>query len=345
MIGKCEKSCYYKAKSPRKIFYLQLHITDKCNLKCAHCYEGGDRHIAQNILNSDDILSIIKKFKIFVDSLGFQGKIYFTGGEPLLDPKLCEYISSANNLGLITMILSNGTLINNDKARELATAGLNIAQVSIDGLEDSHDFIRRHNSFKKATMGIEECSKAGLFTTIMTTLGRWNINEIKGIVRHCIAHGADQFSFGRLVPAGAGIALNDNVLTKEELKKGFKKIARIKKKYEKYIRFALHDPLWTTFCRESGSHGCSAGIGGICVVENGDVMPCRRLNTVIGNIKTDGFVNLWNSPFMKDLRNRDNYEGKCRNCKHIWTCGGCRAIAKVLTNSELGEDPQCFFHS
>ncbi|MBN1800762.1 MAG: radical SAM protein [Candidatus Lokiarchaeota archaeon] len=345
MIGYSEKNCSQKTIKSRNLFYLQLHINNKCNLRCAHCYERGLEHKVINLLKPNEIFEIIEKFQSFVKGFGWKGKIYFTGGEPLLDPNLYDYISSARNLGLVTMILSNGTLITEYKVRKLVGAGLNIAQISIDGLESSHDLIRGPGSFKKATKGIEECSKAGLFTTIMTTLGRWNSKDIEGIVRHAILHGANEFSFGRLVPEGNGILLKDQILSKDELKQVFKKIKKINKKYGKFIRFALHDPLWTTYCGENVTHGCSAGISGICVVENGDVMPCRRLNSVIGNIKTDTFETLWNSPCMIAFRNRDDYEGKCGNCKHITTCGGCRAIAKALTNSEFGEDLQCFLRS
>ena len=137
--------------------------------------------------------------------------------------------------------------------------------------------------------------------------------------------------------------MNDQVLSPDELKRFFKKLKKLIKKYNNKIYFSIHDPLWTTFLGTEETHGCSAGIGGFCIIENGDIMPCRRLNLTIGNIRENSISDLWNNGCMTRFRHRESYEGKCKNCKHIIHCGGCRAIAKAVQNSEFGPDPQCFF--
>ena len=269
-------------------------------------------------------------------------QIYFSGGEPVLDQHLCNYIAKAAEYRMCTMILSNGTLIDYEKALELRRNGLNIVQISLEGLEQTHDFIRGKGTFQKATAGLDNCHRAGLKTTAMVTLSKLNIDEIEGIIKHCINNQVTRLAFGRLVPTGNGADLKDQMLTKKETLALFKKIKKLRKKYCRYIYFSFNDPLWLNYFKVKENYGCSAGIRGICITEYGDFMPCRRLNLAIGNIRETSLLEIWNSDIIRHYRERDIYEGKCGNCKKLKNCGGCRAIAKATNGFEFSEDPQCF---
>ncbi|MFW9989018.1 MAG: SPASM domain-containing protein, partial [Candidatus Odinarchaeota archaeon] len=216
-------------------------------------------------------------------------------------------------------------------------------QISLDGTEKTHDLIRGKGTFKKALEGLDNCYKYKICTTVMFTLSKLNTNEIEEVIQQCIEHNVKRFSMGRLVPTGNGADLDNQVLTSEELKKFFKKLKKIIKKYRNSIYFAIHDPLWMSYLGIKNTHGCSAGISGICILENGDIMPCRRLNLVIGNIRDNSITEIWNNSSMIHFRYRDNYEGKCKTCKRLRNCGGYRAIARAINNSEYATDPQCFY--
>ncbi|MFX0164001.1 MAG: radical SAM protein [Promethearchaeota archaeon] len=326
-------------------FFLQLHITEKCNLKCIHCYEGKSPRKDTNLLTSKEIFDLLDEYNDFLRVLKAKGTVYFTGGEPILDSNLSSYISKASKLGMHTMVLSNGTLINNSKAKELYKVGTNFVQISIDGLEKTHDYIRGLGSFQKATEGLENCFKVGLNTTVMTTLSKLNADEIEGIILHCIEHNVSRIAFGRLVPVGNGVELLSQIFTKSETLKLFKTIKDLKRKYENHIDFAFHDPLWTSYLNIKSTSGCSVGKRGLCIVENGDIMPCRRMDLVIGNIRNDALLDIWNSNYLRQFLNRNKYGGKCRKCERLTRCGGCRAIAKAINGNEFGEDPQCFLRT
>ncbi len=334
---------YRESKNVYASFFLQLHVTNRCNLRCKHCYEAGYTLKKQDkLLKSSEILEIIDQYRGFLDQFGYYGRIYFTGGEPIIDPNLRLYISKASQLHMCTMILSNGTLIDPTTAHLLREAGTHIVQVSLDGLEETHDAIRGRGNFAKATQGLDNCYKAGIRTTAMLTLSKLNASEIDAILQHCIHHKVRHFSLGRLVPIGNGALLSEHLLTNKELLEVFKNIKRLKKRYNDSISISIHDPLWLTYLGVKNTCGCSAGIRGICVVENGDIMPCRRLELVVGNIKTTSLLNIWNSDCLRHFRERDNYLGKCKECRSLKVCGGCRAVAKGSGGSEFGEDPQCF---
>jgi radical SAM protein with 4Fe4S-binding SPASM domain len=287
-------------------------------------------------------MGLIDQYSNFLKIINGIGTIYFTGGEPLLHTNLLEYIKKAVSCNLRVLILSNGTLINKAKADELQQAGADVVQVSLDGLEETHDSIRGVGVFKKATQALNNLHRAGLETAVMNTLSKLNYNEIEGLIKHCIAHKVTRFSMGRLVITGDGKNLSDEVLTPQELKDFFKKLKKLKRKYRKKIEFAIHDPIWTTFIGEKNTHGCSVGLNGISIIHNGDIMPCRRMDLAIGNIRENSLLEIWHSEYLQKFRNRNCLEGKCKGCKYIERCGGCRAVARATFGSEFEVDPQCF---
>ena len=101
-----------------------------------------------------------------------------------------------------------------------------------------------------------------------------------------------------------------------------------------------------TGCTAHG--GCAAGISGLTILPDGTMIPCRRLNIPIGNIRQDSLREVWaTSGILNLLRDKSKYKGKCGKCNRWASCRGCRAIAysysqSVGENDFLAEDPQCF---
>jgi len=96
--------------------------------------------------------------------------------------------------------------------------------------------------------------------------------------------------------------------------------------------------------------GCAAGMFGVTIMADGAVMPCRRMDLPIGNIKTGSFRDLWaDSPVLWQLRTRKDYHGSCQTCRYWPACRGCRAIALAFARAKgaedyLGPDPQCPYY-
>jgi radical SAM protein with 4Fe4S-binding SPASM domain len=86
---------------------------------------------------------------------------------------------------------------------------------------------------------------------------------------------------------------------------------------------------------------CVIGEDGICVMPNGDVLPCRRFPISLGNLLTDSLKTIWEkSELLEQLRGKESLKGKCGRCK-IEDCRGCRSLALALTGDYLSEDPHC----
>jgi radical SAM protein with 4Fe4S-binding SPASM domain len=321
-------------------FFLQWHLTDRCNLRCRHCY----RDEQKEDLNLEALRTILHRYADFLGYLGKPGRVQFCGGEPLLSPHTYTMIKECIRLRIPTRILSNGTLITADVARRIVDSGCRLVQVSLEGMEEVHDPIRGGGSFQRARQGIEAARAAGIEVTVTMTVSRENRDQVMAVARFAEEH-ADRVGFHRLVPLGSGAEMRDGMLTPSELRAMMEEIHRIKQ--GTHIDVPLRDPVWRAYFNPrargcNGVSGCSAGYNGLTVESNGDVYPCRRLPIVLGNIRERSFEEIWRSEIPKQLRDRDRLKGRCGACRLRWLCGGCRAISYALTGDYLGEDPQCF---
>jgi radical SAM protein with 4Fe4S-binding SPASM domain len=294
-------------------------------------------------LSSTEVLALLDSYANFLKIVHGDGIVYFTGGEPLMDPHLCKYLQKAVHYKMAPRILTNGTLLTADYAYRLKKVGTKVVQISFDGIEVNHDSLRGKGNFVKATQGLDYCYRADLSTTMMVTLTRTNKDDFEALILHGIKHNVHRIGVGRLVPTGQGKNLSNDFLSAKEIHETFQKYKSLQQKYSNQIEITIHDPLWTTFFDTPNIYGCSAGQHGMCVIHNGDVMPCRRMNYVIGNVRKQSFMELWHHPLMQQLRTRVHFEGKCHNCEKLKNCGGCRAVAYAVHNSVLAEDPQCFY--
>lgn len=322
-------------------FFLQWHLTDRCNLKCRHCY----RDERKTDLDLEALRAILAGYVSFLDRLGRNGRIQFSGGEPFLSPHLYELIRAARTHHIPSRILSNGTLVTPDVARRLRRAGCRLVQVSLEGLEATHDTIRGPGAFQQALAGIAALRETGVEVTISMTLSRVNAGEALAVAR-LAEEVADRVHFSRLVPVGSGQALADELLSPAQVRELMTALVALRRKMS--IDLPLRDPLWKAYFnpRLNGHNciaGCAVSYNGVTIESNGDVYPCRRLPIVVGNVCQQPLYEIWRAPLMQTLRDRDRLGGKCGRCRLRWVCGGCRGVAYAVSGDDpLAEDPQCF---
>jgi len=145
----------------RKINYLRISVTDRCNLRCVYCMpaEGIQLLRHEDILRFDEIVEVTKTaVKMGVD------KVRITGGEPLVRKgivdlvKMLAAIPGIKDLAMTT----NGTLLHKF-AQPLAEAGLHRVNVSLDTLDpEKYSQITRVGSLEGALRGIQAAKNAGL---------------------------------------------------------------------------------------------------------------------------------------------------------------------------------------
>ena len=90
--------------------------------------------------------------------------------------------------------------------------------------------------------------------------------------------------------------------------------------------------------------GCLAGTGVCFISHQGEVFPCGYLPALAGDLRKQGFADIWNnSAVFNDLRDDDNLKGKCGCCEFRHVCMGCRARAFAATGDFLAEEPFCVY--
>ena len=314
-------------------FTLQWHITHRCNLRCAHCYQ--DDYTAFE--SRESLALVLDQYEALLNAHGYKGYLNITGGEPLTHPDLFWLLREAGKRGIVTAVLTNGTLIGKREAVKLKTCGVDYVQVSLDGTEETHDKIRGKGSFNQAVSGLRELIAQGIYTDVSFTAQRENKDELKKLARFCANLGVDKLWFDRVViPMSED--KNKLSLTKDDFYKLSKQAATLNKKHMVSCARALQ----FIPCKTKSIYQCTAGKTLLAVLADGSVMPCRRLPVIAGNVNNNSLLEIYNnSKELIKLRQTDVPE-KCGQCKHAAQCrGGSKCIAYAKTGRYDLPDPDC----
>ncbi len=176
----------------RKINYLRISVTDRCNLRCVYCMpEDGIRMLSHSeILSFEEIAGIVRAGV----AMGID-KVRLTGGEPLVRKgivNLVEMLSSIDGIHDLSMT-TNGILLG-QYAGALKKAGLMRVNVSLDTLdENKYRLLTRGGSLAKALEGIQAAAKAGLEPVKINCVVKVSSDEPDALIvsEYCRKNGLD----------------------------------------------------------------------------------------------------------------------------------------------------------
>ena len=319
---------------------LQWHITHKCNLRCAHCYQ--DEYQAE--MSRDELFAVLDKYDRFLKSKGLQGHINLTGGEPVAHPDFFPLAEEIRHRGISFAVLTNGTLLDEDSALRLAELRPLFVQISMDGGPNVHDKIRGENAMAGALRAIDYLKAFGVRVLVSFTAQRANRFQLDNVARICKVHNVDKLWWDRVI------------IPKEEDKEHqmltglqFRVLARKAGWYAHRNTLAdgehyVHCVRGLQFLYADGvrPYTCAAGHNLLVMKADGDLMPCRRLPYVIGNIRDGELADIIDgSDLMKELREAPIPEA-CAGCKHAESCrGGSKCVTCAKTGTWRGKDPDC----
>ncbi|UCH20166.1 MAG: radical SAM protein [Deltaproteobacteria bacterium] len=175
---------------------LQVESAISCNLRCVMCpWKEISKRAKNRGLMSQEIWDAIRPHLPEVNSVDFTG-----GGEPLLQPKLAEWIKGAHAAGCETGILTNGLLLNKKKAKQIIEAGVNWICISMDGAtKELYEQIRVGSNFDRVCDNVDNINRLriGKVPKIMINFVLMNINfhQIEEIVTLAARLGVDQVNF------------------------------------------------------------------------------------------------------------------------------------------------------
>ena len=339
------------------LFGVQWHITDNCDQRCRHCYIFAEDN-KKPLVSMDfaQMQEVIRKVESFLGRMDMRPNWHITGGDPLLCPDFWKLTELMKEKKQHYILMGNPFHLNEEICRRLKDTGCVAYQVSIDGMEQTHDWFRMPGSFRKTMEVFPLLRAAGIQSVVSMTVSEKNYRELPDVMDAVERAGADHFGFARYVPTSDE---KHNAIPPMEyralLETYFQK-RQVAKLCGSLTNFTLKDHLLAlylyeegkfhppAYCHRPGDHmpaGCHCANATMAISADGTVMACRRMeSSALGNIFTDDLTEMWTQAKTR-YRQYDRFTD-CARCKLEPWCRGGPAIAAAVTGDYYGLDPQCW---
>lgn len=325
-----------------KEFVMQWHLSEACNLKCLHCYQ--EDHIPIQ-LEFDKLLNILDQYRELLKDLKVRGHINLTGGEPLCSPyffKILDEFYKDREIYSFS-ILTNGTLITEEIARKISEYKPTYVQLSLEGGKKINDYVRGKGIYKKVGQVVKILKKNNIYVSISFTATKLNYKEFPKVVKYAEKLKVDNVWSDRFIPLGSSHD-EEFLMSKDETQEYFdimqKERMRLKNKKSR-TTVAMYRALQfqKTF---DFPYRCTAGSTLLTVMENGDLVPCRRMPIVVGNLLKDNMLDLYkNHPILQDLQ-KEKIPDECKTCEHAQLCkGGLKCLTYAVKKDYNLKDIGC----
>lgn len=305
--------------------YFFWECTVRCNISCRHC--GSDCKSDKGIedMPGEDFIKVARE--VATQYNPNKVMIVITGGEPLVRKDLAEVCSQLSEIGYPWGMVTNGLLLTKEKFDELLAAGLHSITISLDGLEESHNWLRGNpKSFVAASKAIQlVVDTPNIAYDVVTCITQKNINELEKIKSYLIELGVTHWRIFAIDPIGR--AKEDPMLqiTDAQLLNILMFIEKTRKENTIHVSFGCEGYLGAFEDNvRDGYFFCRAGINIASVLNNGSISACpnNSHHVVQGNIYTDSFIDVWNNRFQIMRSRKWAKEGTCSNCKEFKWCKG-----------------------
>ena len=315
LINKKQKRCnnikIIKNINTARVF---VELTDKCNLRCKHCYGDFKSENCQNL----DVKSLEKLIDQATEMNVYQFDL--TGGEPLLYNDLESILKKLYDAGMLVTVFSNLTIQSEKVLSLLEKYHVKKIITSIDSnVSKIHDEFRgMDGALNRTIRNINKLKKTNIELSVNTMVGKHNENNIddtiiflKELRLPCV--------LDAIIPNGRANKLTENTFESVQI------IHDLYKKKELNVELKITD--------------CGVGKRFVYIKSNGNICLCPSLTTnrfVFGNIEDEDFnlLSIW----QKMIHEYGNL--KCNEkCSHRDLCnGGCRARALMFQGDLYKKD-------
>ena len=306
--------------------YLFWECTWRCNLKCRHCGSDCKASSAFPDMPFEDFLAAIQPLKKAYprDSI----TIAIMGGEPLLRSDLAECGKQLRAHGFRWGIVTNGYAYNEAMHAALISAGMGSITVSLDGLEESHNWLRNNpKSFERAIRALELIvAYPRLNYDVVTCVHTKNLAELPALKEFLISKNITKWRIFTIAPIGRAAENQELLLSNEQMQELMNFIAKTRKTDKRIdIYFSCESYVGDYEKKVRDSYFfCRAGINIGSVLIDGSISACPNIDRSFaqGNIYTDNLLDVWRNRF-NVMRNRNWCKtGICKNCKDFKFCNG-----------------------
>ena len=322
---------------------LAWEITMGCNMRCKHCGSSCEDRL-HGELSTEQALIVCDKLK----ELGAQ-LVTLTGGEPTIREDWHLIMARLKRNGIYPTIISNGWLINEQLVDQVVAAGLRDFAISLDGMKDTHDFIRREGSFERIVKAIAVLRQKDIKIAINTSINNRNIKELPEMKLLLKELGVTYWQLQFAMPMGNFQLNQDDLMIAPEQIDDIIDFAY--NSMDDDLRIYLGDCIGYYSAKEAAVRarrtdeidaiwsGCPAGKYTMGILHNGDIVGCtsiRGKEFIEGNILTDDIHDIWANGFSwnRNLKKAD-LPGLCGECAYGDMClGGC-ANSRYCTGSSI----------
>lgn len=309
-----------------ELSYLFWECTLRCNINCLHC--GSDCHSDYKLkdMPAADFLKVTKEISQHYNANKIM--VVITGGEPLLRNDLEECGKELYNQGFPWGFVTNGFALTETRFRNLINSGLRSMTISLDGLKESHNWLRGNsNSYDKAIAAIKIlCAEKNFTFDVVTCVNQRNIDELPEIKKLLLEMGVKRWRIFTICPIGRAKENPLLDISDEQFVGLMNFIKDTRKETLINTSYGCEGFLgnFETEARD-GYFFCRAGVNIASVLADGSICACpniNRNNFTQGNIYSDNFIEVWNSKFQK-MRDREwTKTGICADCKEFKWCRG-----------------------
>jgi len=306
--------------------YLFWECTWRCNLKCLHCGSDCKAHSSFPDMPFEDFLNaVIPLKKQYPDNPIL---VAIMGGEPLLRHDLAECGKKLRNNGFRWGIVTNGYIYDEAMHARLISAGMGSITVSLDGLEENHNWLRNNpKSFERAIRALALIvSYPRLNYDVVTCVHGKNLSELPLLKEFLISQNIKNWRIFTVAPIGRAAENPELMLSNEQALQLMNFIAATRKNDPRInLYFSCESYVGPLEKQVRDSYFfCRAGINIGSVLIDGSISACPNIDRcfVQGNIYKDDLVDIWENRF-NVMRNRSWCKtGICKNCKSFRQCNG-----------------------
>ena len=331
-------------------------ITMGCNMRCKHCGSSCDLPLPDQ-LTTKEALELARDLA----DLGLEW-ITLSGGEPLIRKDWDLIASEFSSHGVIPNIITNGWKLTRKTLERAKAAGIGTIACSLDGLQESHDYMRKPGSFERVVQGLRLMKGMDVTCGVITTINRRNLPELTGLRELLADIGVRYWQLQIGLPMGNFAHNMDLIMEPAQVDEiidfsyetmrdgrvtvypadcvGYYNLKELEVRRKAHRTSDL--PYWK---------GCNAGKRSLGILHNGDILGCTSIRDrqyVEGNVRERPIREIWNdeNAFVWNRRARKSeLDGVCRICRYGDVClGGCPNTRLTMNGRMSSENLYCSYN-
>lgn len=310
-------------------------ITMGCNMRCKHCGSSCEDALIGELTTEEAMVACDQLKEVGVEH------VTLSGGEPTTRKDWHLIAEKLSSLGIKPTMITNGWLMTDDLIDKAIEAKVTNVGISIDGVEETHDQIRKKGSFQRSMDALRRMKNKGLLSSVVTSINKENLNQLPAIFEILKKEGVKSWQVQMALPMGNFREHEKEMLI--EPKDVDQVIDFAYEHYQEGIQIHFGDCIGyynlksgevrKSYTKEGYSHywqGCTAGKFSFGLLHNGDIIGCtsvRRDDLVEGNIREKSIGEIWEDPdnfAWSRTQAKEKLGGLCQKCAYGDYClGGC----------------------